>query len=1079
MHVLLDGVELEITAEARALVADLAPNGYWVDGLFHPPDHPLELYEGAAATTRPASPDRTTAYVLDIVGGLHAGRSFPMPRHSLTIGRAPDCDIVLDDPTVSPRHASIDERHVVTDLGSVNGTSIDGDLIRFGATQARIRPRHVDRRAAGPFNRPPRAPLAARQDPPTEPVAPERARSLGVAAIVGPALMGGALVVVYGNPRFALLALIGPLIALLGSLGARRSWRKLRRKFRRALQDHERAMAAHRERERTRLEVLAPDPCAMTRHLWARRPGDDDFGIVRLGMRGDMPIIANAINGMIGITGDSSAANSLARSIVCQVAAHHGPADVRIVVPETDQWEWTKWLSHRTSGHAAATLEVAVATTRSELPARCTTVVTMTSDLGDAEDFLACGMDATTARDFARWLARFVDPECDAAATLPDTVPLSMLHRVYNNERDDDGVPIGIGRDGVVSIDLVRDGPHGLIAGTTGSGKSELLRTLIAGLARRHTPDELVFVLIDYKGGSTFDECARLPHCVGLVTDLDEHLGERALRSLEAELRHRERVQREQADSEPRLVVVVDEFATLAAELPDFLGALVGIAQRGRSLGMHLLLATQRPSGAVNASIKANTNLRIALRVQDAADSNDVIDIPNAAAISRDTPGRAFVRRGSGDVVLVQTACSSLPERHRGEARVRVRPFRLAAREEEESSDGPSELSIVVDELSTWNGTKPRRPWLPMLGTHIELAEIAPPGFALADDPDRQRQVPTAWEPAKGNLALFGMVGSGTSTAMRAAVERLEDAEVYAVDFGPDAHERHARLMRMLRTELDRRRASSCCTPLIVTCIDDIGAFLAEHDGINGVEVTESFHRLFAEGPQFGVAFIVTADRAAALPLRLSSLVIQKLLFELADPHDYGLIGLRPSEIPSFVPGRAVSSDGKRVVQVGMPTHPIRPRPIRTFPAEIHLADLPPGAIGIDEDFEPVWLSTLDHVLVTGPPRSGKTTALRAIASALPHHLFIDDATLVDAIELASPVVAAARVDDVRGNYGHWLREVRKSRTGLLLQPDLSTDGDLLGVRLPRRSSTPLRPGRGFLVENGEARLVQIATADP
>ena len=105
-------------------------------------------------------------------------------------------------------------------------------------------------------------------------------------------------------------------------------------------------------------------------------------------------------------------------------------------------------------------------------------------------------------------------------------------------------MPIGIGVDGVVEIDLDRDGPHALIAGTTGSGKSELLRTLVVGLARRHTPDEMVFVLVDYKGGSAFDDCARLPHCVGLVTDLDEHLGARALRSLEAELQYRERADR-------------------------------------------------------------------------------------------------------------------------------------------------------------------------------------------------------------------------------------------------------------------------------------------------------------------------------------------------------------------------------------------------------------------------------------------------------------------------------------------------------------------------------------------------------
>jgi energy-coupling factor transporter ATP-binding protein EcfA2 len=164
-----------------------------------------------------------------------------------------------------------------------------------------------------------------------------------------------------------------------------------------------------------------------------------------------------------------------------------------------------------------------------------------------------------------------------------------------------------------------------------------------------------------------------------------------------------------------------------------------------------------------------------------------------------------------------------------------------------------------------------------------------------------------------------------------------------------------------------------------------------------------------------------------------------------------------------------------------MPRQPINVavRKIRTMPALVSVRDLPPGAVGIDEDFDPVFLDMAEHVLVTGPPRSGKTTALQTIARVLPHHLFIDDAATIDAVELAQPVVAAARTDDVRGSYGHWLREIRKSRTGLLLQPDLGTDGDLLGVRLPRRSSTPLRPGRGYLVEHGEARLIQIATSDP
>ncbi|HEX2381270.1 MAG TPA: FtsK/SpoIIIE domain-containing protein [Acidimicrobiales bacterium] len=1067
MHILLDGDELEVTANDSARVADLAPQGCWIDGRYRAPDEPLELYEGAVLTTFEPRPGPETAYVLDIVGGLRAGRSFPLPRRPVIVGRAPGCDIVLDDPTVSPHHAVIDEHHRISDLGSVNGTwTYRDDLICFGATQARIRARRIDTRGPGPYNRPPRPPIAEPEPPPEQPERPEAVRGVGLAAIVGPALMGGALVVVYRDPRFALLALIGPAVALMTLAGSRRSSRKNLRRHRRAVRAYERALLDHFERECRRLEGLAPDPCAMTGALWARRPTDDDFGLLRLGLRGHMPVVADGLHGKIGVAGDQIAARALARALVCQVAAHHGPADVRIEVPGGPDWDWAKWLPHRTA--APWTFSVAIAATEEDLPASCTTVVRVNSDLGDAEDFIACGMDEPTARAFARGLARFEDPETTESATLPHTVRLSSLN-------SHSGVPIGSGKDGVVEIDLVRDGPHGLIAGTTGSGKSELLRTLVVGLAARHTPDEMVFVLIDYKGGSAFDDCALLPHCVGLVTDLDEQLGERALRSLEAELRFRERDRRDDTTKLPRLVVVIDEFATLATELPDFLGALVGIAQRGRSLGMHLVLATQRPSGVVNANIKANANLRIALRVQDATDSIDVIDSPEAASISRDTPGRAYIRRGSGDVVLVQTATASLPaaiER----APVTVRPF--PSTDTMDSVDGPTELAVLVEALRAWRGPLPRRPWLPMLPPSIDLGDIEPPAFALADEPDHQRQVPVAWQLDQGNLVLYGMAGSGTTTAMRAVLERLPHAQIYAVDFGTDAHERHARLMRTLRLELERRRATGECEPRIVTCVDNVGTFLAEHDGIDGIEVTETFHRLFGEGSPFGISFVVTADRISALPLRLSSLVSQKLLFRLADPHDYALVGLRPNELPAFVAGRAVHSDGNRVVQVGMPRRQIKARTIRTMPSFVSLGDLPPGAVGIDEDFDPVFLEMVEHVLIAGPPRSGKTTALRTMACVLPHHLFVDDAAAVDAVELTQPVVAAARTDDVRGSYGHWLREVRKSRTGLLLQPDLSSDGDLLGVQLPRRSSTPFRPGRGFLVERGEARLVQIATSD-
>ena len=227
--------------------------------------------------------------------------------------------------------------------------------------------------------------------------------------------------------------------------------------------------------------------------------------------------------------------------------------------------------------------------------------------------------------------------------------------------------PIGLGPSGPLELDLVEHGPHALIGGTSGAGKSELLQSIVASLIHEYPPSRLTFLFVDYKGGASSVVFNVAPHTVGYVTNLDASLSMRALTSLRAELNHRmrlmegkakdlpEMLERYPEEAPPSLVIVVDEFATLVKEVPDFVAGVVDIAQRGRSLGVHLILATQRPSGSVNDNILANTNLRISLRMLDAGESKTVIGVGSAADIPLPLKGRAFAKLGPRDLIEFQS----------------------------------------------------------------------------------------------------------------------------------------------------------------------------------------------------------------------------------------------------------------------------------------------------------------------------------------------------------------------------------------------------------------------------------------
>jgi len=831
------------------------------------------------------------------------------------------------------------------------------------------------------------------------------------------------------------------------------------------------------------------------------------------------------------------------------------------------------------------------------------------------QDIVVAGVSTATAEVAARRLAPLIDPEDhDGSGGMPTGVSLAELEpfaddaatviarRWMHAGRDPAPVArLGMSADGVVDIDLVRDGPHGLVAGTTGSGKSELLRTLVASLAAQSGPDHVTMILVDYKGGSTFDACARLPHTVGVVTDLDDGLAERVLVSLDAEVRRRERLLRavgvddltgyRRAVDEPlpRLVVVIDEFASLAKELPDFLGALVSIAQRGRSLGIHLLLATQRPAGVVTDDIRANTNLRIALRLQDRADADDVVGDPAPARFPVGTPGRAALRLGPEELVVFQTASTGGPLPPRT-GRLRVEPVGSVATMRVpgvvDPAGGPSVLEHVVDAIGRASAmvgsVSPHRPWIDALPPVVHPRELGEDHAAigLLDDPAGQCRRLLSWKADSGNLVLVGAVGSGTTTtavAVAAACARTaspESLHLYVVDAQGDAAwaafdtlahcgavvrvseiERLARLLARLADELDRRATDARRLPAIVVVIDGFAAVRDALDDVAHGETALRLDRLLRDGPAMGIVAVVTTDGSSSKGLAVSRSATW--VFHVADQGIARTAGLRGAAVAAGVPGRMRVVDSGLEAQVALDPEPLRgatcdtdggPAAVLVLPEVVDADELdsryPPGEacdqlagqpvellLGLAADtLEPAVLRVPvgDHVFIGGAARTGRSTALRQVEAAwarvhpagvvvhvdrdhpidvvadaltatrardgdgdrtgagdeLCVLVVVDDAERIDDPDgvlvrlVTHPGVTfavAARVEAVRVAYGHWAREVARSRCGLIMTSMGDIDGELLGATLPRRSSVPSRPGLAWMIDQGGHRLVQVA----
>ncbi|MBC7443366.1 MAG: cell division protein FtsK, partial [Ramlibacter sp.] len=476
------------------------------------------------------------------------------------------------------------------------------------------------------------------------------------------------------------------------------------------------------------------------------------------------PITADAGTG-IGIAGPLPLVRALARGLLVQLACGLPPDQILLSVPPGNSWAWARALPRGVPGAAprpgihvceaptqpgealaGARMLIALAGTPAELPWGCGTVVRVhgpgraeilrsvvhARGLGFQPELVSVEQAIVVA---ARLRERAAAAVAAAAAGRPPSIPavvrLSDPPATPPSRRHPARPPgraaappglscaVGLTQLGEASLDLVGSGPHAVVGGTTGSGKSELLVTWVAAMAAAFAPSEVTFLLVDFKGGAAFAPLRALPHCVGLITDLDGRQAARALASLAAELRHRERVlrgagardlvelgEKSGAAALPRLVIVVDEFATMLTSFPELHALFVDIAARGRSLGVHLILCTQRPNGVVRDALLANCSLRLSLRVNNRADSVAVLGTDAAAALSAEHPGRCLIASESGDPMLCQIATTS-------EGEIRAIADRAVPRRAGDI-EGPDAR----------DKSAPRRPWLDLLPARVTRDDL-------------------------------------------------------------------------------------------------------------------------------------------------------------------------------------------------------------------------------------------------------------------------------------------------------------------------------------------------------------------
>lgn len=555
--------------------------------------------------------------------------------------------------------------------------------------------------------------------------------------------------------------------------------------------------------------------------------------------------------------------------------------------------------------------------------------------------------------------------------------------------------PLGVkNKNQVVSLDISDKskghGPHGLVAGTTGSGKSEILQTYILSMASLFHPYEVGFVIIDFKGGGMANQFTDLPHLIGAITNIDGREINRSLKSIKAEIIKRQEMfsnagvnhindyiklfkENKVSVPMPHLIMIVDEFAELKAEHPDFMKELISAARIGRTLGVHLILATQKPAGVVDAQIWSNSKFKLCLKVQTKEDSNEVIKTPLAAEIVE--PGRAYFQVGNNEIFeLFQSAYSGADVPEGADANEVVvdiyeenmwgkKSLKYTNKRKKEKKDSLSQLQAIVDYVNNHckQNNISRLPGicLPSLEDVINtdvfnekavdrLLMSVPIG--IYDDPEQQRQDSVVLDLAKENVYIVGSSQTGKTVMLQTITYELmrrytpQEANIYMVDCGSmvlkifedskhvggvvlsNEYEKCKNLFKLLNMiVVDRKKTLSALgignyssyleagysdMPLVVVMIDNMAAFKEYFPN-----EAEEISTLTREAQGVGISFIITAVSSNALNYRIQANFAKKIALNCNDTNEYNSLFGRCKETPKEIPGRGLCLVDKRVLE--------------------------------------------------------------------------------------------------------------------------------------------------------------------